>query len=90
MELIVDTLQKNKWYHTTDFSVEELSQLLPSGTQVEVETEVMYYNIATEPPTKTTHDTVERVTTSAFDTQALIETSNNAFLKEWFKIVQED
>ena len=91
LELINEVaLEPNKWYHTTDFTVDELSALLPSGTQVEVEKEVLYDNIDTEPPTETTYDTVERVTTSAFDEQALIEIANNTFLKEWFKIVQED
>ena len=84
------TLQANKWYHTTDFAVEELRALLPSGTQVEVEAEVLYNNIDTAPPTKTKRAVVENVVPSAIKEQTFIETTNDSFYKEWFKIVQED
>lgn len=83
-------LQADKWYHTTDFTVDELSALLPSGTKVEVEAEVLYANIETTPPTKTKQVTVESVTTSAFEEKVFIAAINDNFYKEWFKIVQED
>ena len=59
------TLQADKWYHTTDFTVEELKELLPSGTHVEVEAEVLYNDIDTTPPTKTKRAVVENVVPSA-------------------------
>lgn len=91
LELIPqETLQANKWYHTTDFTVDELKELLPSGTQVEVEAEVLYNNIDTTPPTKTKRAVVANVIPSAIEEQTFIETTNDSFYKEWFKIVQED
>lgn len=91
LELINEVaLEPNKWYHTTDFAVEELQALLPSGTQVEVEAEVLYNNIDTTPPTKTKRTVVENVVPSAIEEQTFIETTNDSFYKEWFKIVQED
>lgn len=91
LELINEaTLQTNKWYHTTDFTVEELQALLPSGTTVEVEAEVLYDNIDTTPPTNTKQATVEKVTSSAFGEYTYIDIANNNFSKEWFKIIQED
>lgn len=82
-------LQADKWYHTTDFTVDELSALLPSGTKVEVEAEVLYANIETTPPTKTKQVTVESVTTSVFEEKVFIAAVHDNFFKEWFKIVQE-
>lgn len=91
LELINEVaLEPNKWYHTTDFTVDELQALLPSGTQVEVEAEVLYNNIDTTPPTKTKRAVVENVIPSAIEEQTFIETTNDSFYKEWFKIVQED
>lgn len=83
-------LEPNKWYHTTDFTVDELNGLLPSGTKVEVEAEVLYNNIDTTPPTKTKRAVVENIVPSAIEEQTFIETTNDSFYKEWFKIVQED
>lgn len=83
-------LEPNKWYHTTDFTVDELSALLPSGTQVEVEAEVLYNNIDTTPPTKTKRAVAENIVPSAIEHQTFIETINDSFYKEWFKIIQED
>ena len=68
----------------------QLSALLPSGTKVEVEAEVLYNNIGTTPPTKTKQAVVENVVPSAIEEQTFIETTNDSFYKEWFKIVQED
>ena len=84
------TLQTNKWYHTTNFTVDELQELLPNGTKVEVEAEVLYNNIDTTPPTKTKRAVVENVVPSAIEQQTFIETTNDSFYKEWCKIVQED
>ena len=90
LELINEkTLQVDKWYHTTDFALEELQELLPSGTKVEVEAEVLYANIEITPPTKTKQVTVESVTTSAFEEKVFIAAVHDNFYKEWFKIVQE-
>lgn len=83
-------LEPNKWYHTTDFTVDELQALLPTGTAVEVEAEVLYNNIDTTPPTKTKRAVVENIVPSAIEEQTFIETTNDSFYKEWFKIVQED
>lgn len=83
-------LEPNKWYHTTDFTVDELQALLPSGTKVEVETEVLYNDITTLPPTKTKQATVEKVAMSDFGETVYIGTVGDNFYKEWFKIVQED
>lgn len=91
LELINEVaLEPNKWYHTTDFTVDELQELLPSGTQVEVEAQVLYNNIDTTPPTKTKRATVEKVTISDFREKVYIGTVGDNFYKEWFKIVQED
>lgn len=89
MELIVDTLQKNKWYHTTDFSVDELSKLLPSGTKLQVEKQVLYDGIGEIPPKETKSCVVKGITTSAFGEQTLIEGVGDGFLREWFKIVED-
>lgn len=91
LELINEVaLKPNKWYHTTDFTVDELQELLPSGTKVEVEAEVLYNDIDTTPPTKTKQATVKKVVSSAFKEKVFIETVNDNFYKEWFKIIQED
>lgn len=82
-------LKPNKWYHTTDFTADELQASLPSGTQVEVEADVLYHNIDTTPPTKTKRVTVENIVSSLFEKQTFIEAANDNFYREWFKIVQE-
>lgn len=84
-----NTLVANKWYHTTDFTVEELSQLLPKGTTIETEKEVLYDGIETTPPTKTTIAVVNGITTSLFGDETLIEAATHSFNKEWFKLVEE-
>lgn len=91
LELINEVaLEPNKWYHTTDFTVDELQALLPSGTQVEVEAPVLYDDIKTTPPTKVKQATVEKVAISEFREKVYIGTVGDNFYKEWFKIVQED
>ena len=84
MELLPTTLQENTWYHTTDFTLKELKELLPKGTTIEVEKQVIYDGIKTTPPTETLTATVESVTTSLLTEEPLIETTSGAFLKEWF------
>lgn len=86
---IKGALEVGKWYHTTDFTVEELSALLPKGTIIEAEQEVLYAGIETEPPTKTVTKVVEEVTTSMFGDSALIVVTESNFLKEWFKIMED-
>ena len=91
LELISQVaLEPNKWYHTTDFTVDELQKLLPSGTKVEVEAEALYNDIDTTPPTKTKRAVVENVVPPAIEEQTFIETANDSFYREWFKIIQED
>lgn len=83
------TLKKNKWYHTQDFTVEELKELLPSGTTVEVEKEAWYDGIETEPPTNTQTGVVVGISTSCIGDEPLVETNGSIYLKEWFKIMEE-
>lgn len=91
LELIhKETLQVGKWYHTKDFTVEELQDLLPQGTTIETEKAVLYAYIDTIPPEKTETKIVERITTSAYGTFTLIEVTTGNYLKQWFKIIQED
>lgn len=89
MELLPTTLKTNTWYHTTDFTLEELSRLLPSGTRIQVEKQVIYDGIGTTPPTETRTTTVESVTTSFLTEEPLIETTSGTFLKEWFMLQGE-
>ena len=86
---IKGSLEVGKWYHTTDFTVEELKALLPSETTIETEKEVLYDGIETTPPKNTVTKIVNRVTTSTFDDKTLIETTTGSFLKEWFKITEK-
>lgn len=82
-------LQVGKWYHTKDFTVEELQDLLPKGTTIETEKEVLYAGIETTPPKKTETKIIQKITTSAFGDTTLIEVTTGNFLKEWFKITEE-
>lgn len=86
MELLPTTLQANTWYHTIDFTLEELKELLPKGTRLQVEKQVIYDGIETTPPTKTQTTTVESVTTSFLTEEPLIKTTGGTFLKEWFML----
>lgn len=83
------TLKKNKWYHTQDFTVEELKELLLNGTTVEVEKEAWYNGIETEPPTNTQTGVVVGISTSCIGDEPLIEINGSIYLKEWFKITEE-
>lgn len=84
-----NALEKNKWYHTQDFTVEELKELLQNGTTVEVEKETWYNGIETEPPTNTQTGVVVGISTSCIGDEPLIETNGSIYLKEWFKITEE-
>ena len=88
MELLPTTLQKNTWYHTKDFTLEELKELLPKGTRLQVEKQVLYDGIETTPPTETRTTTVESITTSFLTEEPLIETTSGTFLKEWFMLAE--
>lgn len=92
MELLPEqpkTLKKDTWYHTKDFTLEELSRLLPSGTRLQVEKQVLYDGIEATPPTETRTATVENITTSFLTEEPLIETTSGTFLKEWFMLQGE-
>ena len=82
----VKALEPNKWYHTTDFTEEELKEILPLGTNVFVETEVMYDNIEKEPPVKITAGKVLEITEGFYKESPLINIGS-PFNKEWFKII---
>mgnify|MGYP001271456193 CR=1 FL=1 len=84
-----EKLEVGKWYHTTDFTKEELEKLLPKETTILVEKKVLYENIGTTPPTETKKTTVKRITTANFSEITLIEIDTGDFLKEWFKIIKE-
>lgn len=88
MELLPKTLKTNTWYHTKDFTLEELKELLPKGTPILVEKQVLYDGIETTPPTETRTTTVESVTTSFLTEEPLIETTSGTFLKEWFMLAE--
>lgn len=88
MELLPITLKTNTWYHTKDFTLEELKELLPKGTTIEVEKQVLYDGIETTPPTETRTTTVESITTSFLTEEPLIETTSGTFLKEWFMLAE--
>lgn len=83
-----EKLEVGKWYHTTDFTKEKLTELLPKGTPVEVEREALYDNIEKEPPTKTTTSKVLAITEGLSDKDPLINIGS-LFNKEWFKIIEE-
>lgn len=89
MELLPTILKKDTWYHTKDFTLEELKELLPKGTPILVEKPVLYDGIETTPPTETRTTTVESVTTSFLTEEPLIETASGTFLKEWFMLQGE-
>lgn len=93
MELLPEqpkTLKKDTWYHTKDFTLEELKELLPNGTTILVEKPVSYDGIETTPPTESRTTTVENITTSFLTEEPLIETTSGTFLKEWFMLQGEE
>ena len=88
MELLPMTIQKNTWYHTTDFTLEELKELLPKGTRLQVEEQVIYDGIETTPPTETQTTMVESVKHSFLNEEPLIEITGGTFLREWFMLAE--
>lgn len=82
-----EKLEVGKWYHTNDFTIKELKELLPVGTTVLVEQEVAYDDIETKPPTKTILSKVEKITKRNWSEQPLIDI-DEITNKEWFKIVE--
>jgi len=93
MELLPEqpkTLKKDTWYHTKDFTLEELKELLPKGTTILVEKPVLYDGIETTPPTETRTTTVENIKTSFLAEEPLIKTTSGIFLKEWFMLQGEE
>lgn len=88
MELLPTTLKANTWYHTTDFTLEELKALLPKGTRLQVEKQVIYDGIETTPPTETQTTMIKSVKPSFLTEEPLIKTSDGTFLKEWFMLAE--
>lgn len=88
MELLPTTIQENTWYHTTDFTLEELKELLPKGTRLQVEKQVLYDGIETTPPTKTLTTTVKGVTMSFLTEEPMIATIDGTSLREWFMLAE--
>lgn len=84
-----EKLEVGKWYHTTDFKLEELKKLLPVGTKVEVEKEIFYPNIDKEPPNIVEQCEVKEVIKGIPNQETYIS-KGEAFFKEWFKIIEED
>lgn len=82
-------LEPNKWYHTVDFTKEELEELLPVGTKVETEACVRYDGIDTTAPTETRSTEVKSITQGNCDGRTFIST-DSIFKREWFKIVEEN
>ena len=83
-----EKLEVGKWYHTTDFKLEELKELLPVGTRVEVEKEIFYPNIKKEPPNEVEQCEVKEVIKGIPNQETYIS-KGEAFFKEWFKIIEE-
>lgn len=95
MELLPTTLKTNTWYHTTDFTLEELKELLPKGTRLQVEKQAVYDGIETTPPTETQTTMVKGVTMSFLTEEPMIATIDGTSLREWFMLrenttIQED
>ena len=88
MELLPTTLKTNTWYHTIDFTLEELKELLPKGTRLQVEKQVIYDGIETTPPKETQTTMVESVKSSFLTEEPLIKTTSGTSLKEWFMIAE--
>ena len=83
-----EKLEAGKWYHTTDFSKEELEKLLPVGTKVEVEQEVYYPNINRRSPVNTVFKEVKEIVYGIPNGKTYVSIQSD-FYKEWFKIIKE-
>ena len=92
VELVVsvakEKLEVGKWYHTTAFSIEELKELLPVGTKVEVEVHLQCCDEVTEPPDVTMVCEVKKVV-EGNETDKVYISVGKAFYREWFKIIKE-
>ena len=84
-----EKLEVGKWYHTLDYTVDELRKLLPVGTTIFVEKDVVYDSIDTEPPTRAKICKVKDIIRGNFKFTALIDI-NEGFLREWFQIAKEN
>lgn len=84
-----EKLEVGKWYHTLDYTVDELRKLLPVGTTIFVEKDVIYNSIDTEPPTRAKICKVKDIVKGNFKFKAFIDI-NEGFLREWFQIVKEN
>lgn len=83
-----EKLEVGKWYHTTDFTKEELEALLPVGTKIEVENDVHYEDMSTKAPENTTVGEVSKLVYGNVENRLLIDI-NSWFNREWFKIIEE-
>lgn len=84
-----EKLEVGKWYHTLDYTVDELRKLLPVGTTIFVEKDVVYNSIDTKSPTRAKICKVKDIVKGNFKFEALIDI-NEGFLREWFQIVKEN
>lgn len=84
-----EKLEVGKWYHTTDFTKEELEALLPVGTEIVVEQKTYYEGINEEPPKTTEHCAVGEVVKGKPKQQTYIKVKDGHPYKEWFKIIEE-
>ena len=83
-----EKLKVGKWYHTTDFSLEKLKELLPVGTKVEVEVHLQCCDEVTEPPDVTMVSEVKKVV-EGNETDKVYISVDKVFYREWFKIIKE-
>lgn len=84
-----EKLKVGKWYHTTDFTKEELEALLPVGTEIVVEQKTYYEGINEEPPKTTEYCAVGEVVKGKPKQQTYIKVKDGHPYKEWFKIIEE-
>lgn len=85
------TLEPNKWYDAQTFTVDELKELLPRGTKIEVLTDfyedcVHDVDYDLNKPTSSTKTTVDNVRKYAGDTALFIVESG--VYHNWFKIIE--
>lgn len=83
-----EKLEVGKWYHTTDFTKEELEALLPVGTKIEVEDDVHYEDMSTKAPENTVVGEVSKLVYGNVENRLLIDI-NSWFYREWFKIIED-
>lgn len=88
-ETTEEKLEVGKWYHTTDFTKEKLGRLLQAGTLVEVEKDTRYEGIEKEPPTRTVEREVKDIVKGNWSEKVFISVGD-IFMKEWFKIIEEN